>query len=260
MRFLGIFLALFLFIIFSYITESSFLKEAWNKNDVDTTLHPQQIVMGILGEFRKTIAANLWVKTDVYHHVWIEYSKKGWEENSEVIPIDRLITYFDPSYVESYFVGANSLAFGFNKVEESIDFLNEGIKANPDAAKLYFVLGQVYLRKKHDFERAAVNYRKGINVAKKKYLEASENFKSTDNEAEKTKSEDDMTDSFYFFLDNSYMLANTLTLQGKRREALDVINEFLKHFPNNRTMLDLNKRILLEKSWKAHLPPSHINK
>lgn len=103
-----------------------------------------------LGEIRYTLAAYLWLKTEVYHHelgLNFTSSQIGREDPKkvgEILAICRLVTRLDPEFVQAYDLGAWRLARGLGKTDEAIRFLKEGVALNPKNPVLYDDLGEIY--------------------------------------------------------------------------------------------------------------------
>ena len=127
---------------------------------------PKQLLTGILGEFRATIADILWVKVDDYFHSSVSEEDherihpghKDWHPNQETqhraetnpdaefMPLLRLVTWLDPSFMMAYQVGGWWLSNKLNKPEEAISFFKEAIRNNPQRFEGYYELGWLYYR------------------------------------------------------------------------------------------------------------------
>ena len=128
---------------------------------------PKQLFFGILGEFRATIADILWIKVDDYFHSTVSEEDhqrihpehKDWHPNKEAqhraetspdaefMPLLRLVTWLDPSFITAYQVGSWWLSYKLNKTEEAVSFLKEAIQHNPNRYEGYYELGWLYYRK-----------------------------------------------------------------------------------------------------------------
>lgn len=93
-----------------------------------------------LGSLRSIAAAYLWLKVDRIHHEY--YGDLSREQ--ELMPYYRIITWLDHRWVDAYFVGSYML-YMYNQPEESLKFAEEGVRLNPNSAKLNFNLGQLYV-------------------------------------------------------------------------------------------------------------------
>lgn len=137
---------------------------------------PKQLITGILGEFRATIADILWIKVDDYFHstvseedhARIHPGHKDWHPNreaqhhagenpdAEFMPLIRLVTWLDPSFIMAYQVGAWWLTFKLNKPNEALVFLKEAVQNNPNRYEGYYEIGWLYYRRLNN-EQAALN-------------------------------------------------------------------------------------------------------
>lgn len=117
---------------------------------------PGQFIVASMAGFREVIAGALWIRADTFFH----------EGNYEaIIPIVRLVTWFDPRNIDVYTTGAWHLDYNFvddrtqlsdkRYIPASIALLKEGIRHNPDIWDLYFELGWTHYNKKlMDYEKA----------------------------------------------------------------------------------------------------------
>ncbi|MBQ7525908.1 MAG: tetratricopeptide repeat protein [Abditibacteriota bacterium] len=130
-------------------------KNAADSQDLMVRL-PGQFVVASFAGFREVIAGALWVRADSFFH-------SG--NFKAIIPLVRLVTWFDPHNLDVYTTGAWHLDYNFvdnaNSVSDkryipaSIALLKEGIKNNPDVWDLYFELGwSHYYKKCNDYDNA----------------------------------------------------------------------------------------------------------
>ena len=112
-------------------------------------------LLSFLGGVRQYLAYNLYIKNDKLHHLYFG-SLAG---EAELIPYFIVITWLDPHYVDAYFIGSE-IIWQQGRHEEAIDFIKQGIAANPDEADLYAGLADFYLEEqrydeaRQEFERA----------------------------------------------------------------------------------------------------------
>ncbi|MFP4496660.1 MAG: tetratricopeptide repeat protein [Vulcanimicrobiota bacterium] len=124
-----------------------------------------QIMGQFLGELRTILAAYLKIRADLYHH---ERQKNVyWANDPVTLPLHRLVTSLDPHQVEAYDFGGYHLAINFKKYKEGIEFINEGLKYNPNSFKLNHTLGEIYYVME-DWDKALNHYTKAMNLAHKK--------------------------------------------------------------------------------------------
>lgn len=114
------------------------------------------IVRGFAGELRGLLADFLWLRVDEYvHHRRIVEGDIDPTDDEAILPLVRLITWLNPHYVDAYALGAQWLAFHFNKPREAVAFYEEGIRNNGHPADL--IVGEAFVQWKllHDNAAAA---------------------------------------------------------------------------------------------------------
>lgn len=173
-RFSSLFIFIFLF-GFIYFIQGSINKEIKSAK----IGQPPVIVAGrfigpsILG-FKDVVADMLWVLAN----------QLFWEEEYlKVVPLFRTITLIDPHYIVVYSVGAWHFAWNLGPlldepeeewkrwVPAGIEFLEEGIKNNPNRYDLYFELGWLYFQKLKDYTRAAEYFESAIKFEHPGYID-----------------------------------------------------------------------------------------
>ncbi len=81
----------------------------------------------------------------------------------EVLPLYRLMTWVDPTFVQGYLVGAQMILFDDKKnLHEALAFLHEGARHNPKSIAIFTELGRYYLLYKEQPDRAEHYFRKAI--------------------------------------------------------------------------------------------------
>lgn len=153
-----IFFLIFVFIISSYylykinkvIFENSLKKRA-------TTNPIISLAYSLSYELRQVIASYIWLRTDEYFHSTAVKIR----ENTEIVPLLKLVTIFDYKFISAYLVLAHHLAFHLEKVDDAILVLLEAIESNlkppsPRLSELYFELGWIYATLKHDTKEAII--------------------------------------------------------------------------------------------------------
>lgn len=134
-----IILAFFLIVIISTaVILDGFAKKSFDKKYAN--LAYSSALLDIVGELRYTAAAILWVKADIYHHE-LEFRGLDTVQNTDIMPLFRMITLLDPHFIQAYDTGAYSLVVNLNRVKEGLDFLKEGIRNNPDSFELSWEYG-----------------------------------------------------------------------------------------------------------------------
>jgi tetratricopeptide (TPR) repeat protein len=114
-------------------------------------------IFDFLGGVRQYLAYTLFIKTDKLSHSYALSLN-----DPELAPYFVLVTMLDSHYVSSYYLAAGMI-FDLGREEEAIDFLREGIAANPDSGDLYFSLGISYLKEKR-YPEAAEAFEKAIQL------------------------------------------------------------------------------------------------
>jgi tetratricopeptide (TPR) repeat protein len=137
---------LFFLLIALTVLEGAIYQERVKAGLVSTALPLKagQNTWKFLGSLRTVAAAYLWLRVDRIHH---EYYGDLTREQ-ELVPYYRIITWLDPRWVDAYYVGSY-LLYLYKQPEESLKFAEEGVRLNPNSAKLNFNLGQLYVLTKN---------------------------------------------------------------------------------------------------------------
>jgi hypothetical protein len=116
---------------------------------------PTQFIAATAIGFREVVAGLLWVRTDSFFH-------EGKFE--AMVPLFRIITWLDPHQIDVYSTGSWHMAYNFTDSREradhrylptAIDFLNEGIRNNPDVWDLKQAMGfTIHFERTLDFNEA----------------------------------------------------------------------------------------------------------
>ncbi len=94
----------------------------------------------------------------IVQHTHLEAGKER-----EILPWLRLAADLDPQKIETYTVGAFFLREHLQRPDQAVDFLREGLRANPDSCELIFELGRIYYESRHDLDRARNIWLLGVN-------------------------------------------------------------------------------------------------
>lgn len=124
----------------------------------------RKFISGTLGEFGKTLAAYLWLKSDFY---WHEY-QGDWRKDEQIMPLIKMVTLLDPQMAQAYDFGGYHLAMNLGKVHEGVLYLKEGLKYNPDNPGLNFTYALVC--------RKIKNYYAAAYYGKKAFALSSDRF------------------------------------------------------------------------------------
>lgn len=120
-------------------------------------------VYALAGEFRTVEANLLWLKADQYHHEF-EQANTNWTKDTDLLGLLNLITDLDPHFIEAYSSGAVIYARGSKAPHKAIEYLDEGIRFNPDAWELHRIAAIIYARQLNQpikalpYARAAARY------------------------------------------------------------------------------------------------------
>lgn len=101
-----------------------------------------QIITEMIGEIRTIIASYIFIRADMYHHE--RETKVSWNKDPATLPLHRIVTALDPKFEKAYDFGAYHLAVNFEKYDEAIKFLKEGLHYNPDSYTLNFTMGDIF--------------------------------------------------------------------------------------------------------------------
>lgn|GEM_PF-6859375 len=115
----------------------------------------RKVITGALGEFGKTLASYIWIKSDFY---WHEYSG-DWRSEQEIMPLIKMVTFLDPTQTQAYDFGGYQLAMNLKKVKEGAAYLKEGLKNNPESPELNYTYAFISFKKIKNYH-AAIEYGK----------------------------------------------------------------------------------------------------
>lgn len=97
----------------------------------------EAILLEVVGESRLLMARYLWFKSDLYHE---ELDKQGVEhaQQSELLPLLRMVSLMDPQFVEAFDQIAYDLVAGHGLPDQALEIVDEGLDQNPDNGMLNF--------------------------------------------------------------------------------------------------------------------------
>lgn len=130
----------------------------------------EALALSMTREMRQLLASYTWLRIDQYFHS----TGLKMRENTEIVPLLRLVTLFDPSFVDAYIVLACHLADHLGRKREALEIIREGIKNNmgdggkplsPRVSELYFGAGWIFFTHFHETAEAALSISQG-----RKYL------------------------------------------------------------------------------------------
>lgn len=189
--------------------------------EITKELTPSDLIMELLGSFRTTAASYLWITVEHYHHEY-EWAGGSWKKDITFMPLIKLITTLDPHFAAAYDFGGYHLAVNLHKVQEGMDFLNEGLKNNPDSYELNFTMGYIYFFVLKDYQTSYNYLAKAVKFTKDKV-----NRKNA--------------------LD---LMAHDMDILGRYREALYIYSIILNAYPEYNIITAFQMKRLKEKIKK----------
>ena len=100
------------------------------------------VLIDVVGEFKTVIARYLWFRMDLFHEVLDDQGVEA-SQQSEVLPLLRMVTLLDPSMTDSYDTIVWDLYKGQGQTETALQLLEEGLKRNPSSYQLNFRRGLI---------------------------------------------------------------------------------------------------------------------
>ncbi|MCC6484543.1 MAG: hypothetical protein IT209_06825 [Armatimonadetes bacterium] len=156
MRKSGVWIALLALGALTIVSDASITRDT--ARDRELTPGGSSVYASLAGQFRTVFANLLWMKADSYHHEFVEHNP-NWAQDTDILPLMRMITSLDPHFTQAYASGGWMLGLYQKKPQEAKRFLNEGIRNNPKSAELYETLGFIIWRCDKDGKLALANYR-----------------------------------------------------------------------------------------------------
>ena len=105
------------------------------------------VLIDVVGEFKTVVARYLWFRMDLFHEVLDDQGVEATQQ-SEVLPLLRMVTLLDPSMTDSYDQIVWDLYQGQGQLETALQILQEGLARNPTSYKLNFRRGQIAFKEK----------------------------------------------------------------------------------------------------------------
>jgi hypothetical protein len=167
-----------IFIIFILLAALFIFPARYLKNKSDSAAHEIKkkasanpivsLSLCMSKELRQVAASYLWLRVDEYFHSTAVKFRK----NTEIVPLFKLVTVFDSSFIDAYLLLAHHLAFHLEKPGLALAVLKEGIENNltPPASKLselYFESGWIHAIINNETNEAILALEAG-----QKYLDA----------------------------------------------------------------------------------------
>ncbi len=123
--------------LFVFLVLGNFVLSGWYEGQLAIERSGQAALLDVLGEARTVIARTLWFKMDLYHEQLDDEGLAN-EQQTEIMPLLRLVSLLDPSFVDAFDNIAWDLWKGHNQPEHALAILDEGLSNNPESSLLYF--------------------------------------------------------------------------------------------------------------------------
>lgn len=125
-------------------------------------------VVAMAGQFRIVFANLLWMKVDRYHHEYIEHHG-DWTQDTDLLPLLRMITWLDPHFVQAYQVMGFMLSGRLHRYTHARQILEEGLRNNPYADDLYEEMGMAIIRGTRNYREAYPYLTKALSLAQDEF-------------------------------------------------------------------------------------------
>ena len=125
------------------------------------------VLIDVVGEFKTVIARYLWFRMDLFHEVLDDQGVEA-SQQSEVLPLLRMVTLLDPSMTDSYDTIVWDLYKGQGQTETALQLLEEGLKRNPSSYQLNFRRGLIAFLEK-DYRTALDQGLKALKLTDKEF-------------------------------------------------------------------------------------------
>ncbi len=136
-----------------------FVSQAFLSSRLRDWVHPTSFQASPVQRMDKTIASTLravayltGTKVLVGHVFWIQVIQYYGDDDNAVTRWARLYddcslaSDLNPQFISIYTFGANALAFHLKRIDQAARLLEKGIKANPDAQRLKYLLAAIGYR------------------------------------------------------------------------------------------------------------------
>ncbi|MBS2033811.1 hypothetical protein JST97_02435 [bacterium] len=97
----------------------------------------QDVLLDLLGEGRTMLARYLWFKMDTMHEQ-IDDQGVATFKQKEVVPLLRMINYLDPYLTDAYDTLASELYYGYQRIDQANELIDEGLMYTPGSYELNF--------------------------------------------------------------------------------------------------------------------------
>lgn len=100
----------------------------------------EDVLLDLMGEGRTVMARYLWFKMDLIHEQLDDDGVPTFHQK-QVVPLLRMITFLDPYLVDAYDTLAYELHRGYQRTDEALQLVSEGLKFSPQSFELHFRKG-----------------------------------------------------------------------------------------------------------------------
>ncbi|MCA9793564.1 MAG: hypothetical protein KC910_17255 [Candidatus Eremiobacteraeota bacterium] len=116
----------------------------------------ESAMLDILGESRTVIARALWFKMNLYHEM--HEDRQTADDVNQEMPLMRLVSLLDPSFVDAFENIAWDLWKGHNQADQALGILDEGLAQNPGQARLLILKALILISKKRYHDAATAGH------------------------------------------------------------------------------------------------------
>jgi tetratricopeptide (TPR) repeat protein len=182
---------------------------------VTTIPSPKEDYRGLLGDLERETTAY----KDMHNHKH--------NDPETTFPLFRLMTWVDPQFIDGWTIGSMLLANNYTdeQIKRALDYLGEGLRANPDSIEILTQIGVIHASRKRDLNTALEYFERAHRVIQ------SGRYGATQAEA--------------VALTYRWLLI-TYDQQGNRAKQLEIIREALPKFPEDQVLLRYALKLGLE--------------
>ncbi|HEU5069806.1 MAG TPA: hypothetical protein VFV96_05245 [Verrucomicrobiae bacterium] len=95
-----------------------------------------------------------WIEAEGRHFMVTKHTHLAGGREREILPWLKLSAELDPQRIETYTVTAYWLADRLHETNQAVNFLRDGLRANPNSYEILFELGRLYAMFYHQPDRA----------------------------------------------------------------------------------------------------------
>jgi tetratricopeptide (TPR) repeat protein len=142
-------------------------KEIVGRSPLINSNRGKAVLLDALGEGKTLMARFLYFRAEVYHEI-LDRQGVRHDQQKDLLPLLRMVTYLDPSLTETFDVIAWDLWKGWGKAEEALELLDEAVLYNPSSFKLWFRKSFILFREKR-YEEALPAILQATKVAEDEF-------------------------------------------------------------------------------------------